>query len=378
METRLSRRELLRMSGALAAGAATGAAAGLPPATARAASAPPAAAAAGPARLSFNENPYGPGPAARAAIQAATGDAWKYAVGEEMALRAQIAAREGLAPAQVVLGSGSSEILHLVALAHRGGELVTAVPTFNLIADEVRAGGGTVREVPLDGELRHDLAALRAAVTPATRLVHVCNPNNPTGTSVDGAALRAFIAGLPAGVTAVVDEAYIELGEDPAGQSAVASVKAGASVVVTRTFSKLHGLAGLRVGYGLAPAELAQRLGRLRASSLNSLGLAAATASYADTAFQAESRARLAEGRTLVVAALDELGLRHAPSSANFVFFDTGGPLPAFAAFLREKGYAVGRPFPPYDTWCRVSIGTVEQMRGFVAALRLHYGRAPA
>jgi histidinol-phosphate aminotransferase len=339
--------------------------------------APPAAA--GPARLSFNENPYGPGPAARAAIAAATGDAWRYAVGEEMALRARIAEREGLAPGQVVLGSGSSEILHLVALATMAtpagrGELLTATPTFSLLPDEVRAAGGTVREVPLDARLAFDLAALRAAVTPATRLVYVCNPNNPTGTRVDGAALRSFIASLPPEVTVLVDEAYLELASVMAEHSAVASVKAGANVVVARTFSKLHGLAGLRVGYALARADLAERIGRRRASSLGSLGLAAATASYGDFAFQDESRARLAEGRATTVEALRSLGLRQAESHANFVFFDTGAPLARFLGAMRERGFSVGRPFPPYDTWCRVSMGTVGQMQAFAGALRAHFG----
>jgi histidinol-phosphate aminotransferase len=364
----LSRRELLRISGALAAGAAA------PQAPGAAAPARPLPGA-GPARLSFNENPYGPGPAARAAIVASTGDAWKYAVAEEMALRARIAAREGVAPAQVVIGAGSSEILHLAALAAGGGELVTATPTFGLMAEEVRHAGGSVREVPLDAELRFDLAALRAAVTPATRLVYVCNPNNPTGTRVDGAALRAFIAGLPPAVTVVVDEAYLELASDMAEHSALASVKAGANVIVARTFSKLHGLAGLRVGYALARPDLAERLGKLKSSSVNGLGLAAATASYEDTAFQDGSRRRLAEGLAITVEAVRSLGLRQAVSHANFAFFDTGAPLASFMSAMRERGYSVGRPFPPYDTWCRVSVGTVEQMRGFAAALRAHYGR---
>lgn len=371
MSASLSRRELLRISGALAAGA------GLPLApVARAADGATPPAATGPARLSFNENPYGPGPAARAAIAAATGDAWKYAVGEEMALRARIAAREGLPQAQVVLGSGSSEILHLAALAtiSGGGELLTATPTFSLLADEVRAAGGTVREVPLDARLAFDLPAMRAAVTPATRLVYVCNPNNPTGTRVDGAALRAFIASLPPEVTVLVDEAYLELASSMAEHSAVASVKAGANVVVARTFSKLHGLAGLRIGYALARADLAERIGRRRASSLSSLGLAAATASYEDVAFQDESRRQLAEGLALTTQTLRSLGLRYAESHANFVFFDTGAPLARFLGAMRERGFSVGRPFPPYDTWCRVSIGTLAQMQSFAGALRAHFG----
>jgi histidinol-phosphate aminotransferase len=368
MKAAVSRRAVIGATPALLAGVALGSLSR----SAAAQSPPSRAAASGAIRLAGNENPYGPGPAARAAIEAGIGDSWKYPIIEEMAFKAQIAAREGLTPRHVLIADGSSEILHIAALlaGPGGGELVTATPTFSFVADHVRAIGGSVREVPLDAEMRHDLMAMRAAVSPATRLVYVCNPNNPTGTMVPGGELREFLATLPPATTALVDEAYLEIASDMGKHSLVDRVRAGDNLIVARTFSKLHGLAGLRIGYALARPELIERMAKLKLVAVSSLGLAAAAASYADLAFQAASREHLAASVAITTAALDELKRPYAPTRANFVFFDTGQPAAAFLAAMRERGFALGRPFPQYPTWCRVSMGTVEQMRLFADALR--------
>ncbi len=369
MHATMSRRAVLAASRAVIAAACASAL----PASAQAPAA--ARAAGGRIRLAANENPHGPGPAARAAIAAATNDCWKYPMAEEMAFRAQIAAREGLTPRHVLIGDGSSEILHLAAVVYglEQGELVTATPTFSLAADHARAVGASVREIPLDADLRHDLKAMAAAVSPRTRLIYVCNPNNPTGTTVTGAELSDFIAAVAGRAAVLVDEAYLDFLPDAAAQSAVARVRAGDNVIVARTFSKLHGLAGLRIGYALARPDIIERLAKLRLTTTSSLGLAAAAASYADIAFQESSRRNIAEARAITLAALDDLGLNHVPSSINFVFFDTGQPLAQFLGAMRERGFSLGRPFPPYMTWCRVSMGTVAQMRAFDQALRSHY-----
>lgn len=371
MNTTISRRAVIGASPALLAGVALGTLS-----RPGAAQSPPSrASASGAIRLAGNENPHGPGPAARAAIQAAVGDSWKYPIFEEMAFKAQIAAREGLTPPHVLIGDGSSEILHMAALlaGSGGGELITATPTFSFVADHVRAIGGSVREIPLDAGMRHDLKAMRAAVSPATRLVYVCNPNNPTGTMLSGAELREFIAALPREVTVLVDEAYLELASDMVEHSVVDRVRAGDNVIVARTFSKLHGLAGLRIGYALARPDLIKRMARLKLVAVSSLGLAAASASYTDLAFQSASRRHIAEGVAITTAALDELKRPYAATRANFVFFDAGQPAAEFLAAMRERGFSLGRPFPQYPTWCRVSMGTVEQMQLFAGALRAHY-----
>jgi histidinol-phosphate aminotransferase len=330
-------------------------------------------------RLAGNENPHGPGPAARAAIQSAIAASWKYPMTEEMTLKAQIAEREGLTPRHVMIGDGSSEILHIAAVLFGldRGELVTAAPTFTLAADHAKAIGAGVKAIPLDAELRYDLKAMRAAISANTRLIYVCNPNNPTGTTVPGAELREFIAGVPAGAAVLVDEAYLELAADMAENSAVARVKAGDTVIVARTFSKLHGLAGLRIGYALARPDIIEKMVRLKLPVANSLGLVAATASYNDFEFQAFSRRSIAEAVAITVAALQDLKRQYAPTKANFVFFETGEPARQFLNAMRAKGFALGRPFQPYDTWCRVSMGKVEEMRAFAGALRQH-SAAPA
>lgn len=371
-----SRRAVLGASQIFLAGAFSRS---LPSLAAGASGAPAFAVAPGTARLSANENPFGPGPAARAAISAAIGDSWKYPMAEEMSLKARIAEREGVTPRHVLIGDGSSEILHLAAMTYgvQGAEVITASPTFSLLADHARTMGAVIREIPLDAELRHDLAAMAAALTPATRLVYVCNPNNPTGTMVPDQELREFITAVSRRSVVLVDEAYIDIAAEAREHSAVARVIAGDEVIVVRTFSKLHGLAGLRIGYALARPDIIERLGRLKLVVASSLGLAAATASYADTAFQEASRRAIAEGLAITRAALDDLGLRYAATRANFVFFDTGAPVGPFLAAMRERGFSLGRPFPPYMTWCRVSMGTVEQMRAFDRVLRAHYATPP-
>ena len=377
----VSRRSLLLGSSAvLAAGVLTRSATGQPAALAAGPAALPAPVPAPvPAslvRLIANENPYGPAPSARRAVTDALATAWQYPMGHDQPLKQLIATREGLSPAHVMIGEGSGEILRIAGLVFGtgGGEVVAATPTFNFLQDYARQVGGTVTEVPLDGRMRHDLKALAAAVTGRTRLLSVCNPNNPTGTLIKGSELRPFVQAMAKQTTVLVDEAYLDLWDDWPAHTATDRVAAGDPVIVTRTFSKLHGLAGLRVGYALAPPALIQRLEKQRMTLLGFAGVAAATASYQDLEFQAFSRARLQESLAITTAALRELRLPHVEETrGNFVFLDTGGPLADFSAAMRREGYLVGRPFPRYPTWCRVSMGTVEQMQGFAAAMRGYF-----
>ena len=370
MPTMLTRRHILL--GLLPAAAAlrfTGAAAQAGPST-------PATQPAAAVRLSANENPYGPSPSARRAIAASVETAWQYPSTQGAVLKSLIAAREGLSPEHVMLGEGSGEILRIAALAFSNGEgeVVTPWPTFGFLPEYGRRLGATVREIPLGEAMNHDLPAMDAAVGARTRLVYVCNPNNPTGTFLSGDALRPFVSAVARQAPVVVDEAYADLVEDWRRHTLTDRILADEDVVVTRTFSKLHGLAGLRIGYALARPALIQRLERYRMSMLNLPGLAAATASYEDLEFQTWSRQKIREALALTTSVLDDIGRPHTGAGpVNFAFFDTGGPLAAFAATMREQGYLVGRPFPPYENWCRVSMGTVEQMTAFAGVLRTHY-----
>lgn len=366
MIERLSRRALVQSS-AVASVAATAILAG------RAGAADPNA----PLRLSANENPYGPSPSAIKAMTAAMVDGWMYA-SESSALAKLIAEREGLPLDHVLVTEGSAEVLRLAALiyASNGAEMVAASPTFEQCPDYAEKAGGVVVSVPLDKDMVHDLSAMEAAMTAKTGLVYVCNPNNPTATQLDAKRLRSFVDTVAPRAMVLVDEAYVDLIDDPAGNSMLDLVKAGKNVIIARTFSKIHGMAGLRVGFAIAPPDVIKRMNGLRMSVVNKLGLVAALASYQDTEFMAFSRSKIRECMTMTFKVLDELGLPHVKSQANFLMFETEKPIREFMTAMRARNVFVGRPFPPYLTWCRVSMGKVEQMPIFFDALRSHFKKA--
>jgi histidinol-phosphate aminotransferase len=323
-------------------------------------------------KLDGNENPYGPSPAARQAILASVSEAPRYADTTIETLTNQLAAHEGVAPSQIVIGAGSGELLKmagLLAVATSGAEVVASRPTYEELPVFAQTLGLKVQWVASDADHRHDLAAMRAAITQLTRLVYVCNPNNPTGTAVTRDALEAFIRSVPSTCTVIVDEAYMDLVDQPGVATVAALVKEVRNVVVLRTFSKLHGLAGLRIGYAIAPAELAPRLAALSLTWPNATGLAAAIASFNDHAFLKSTRAALVGDRAKVHATLDRMGLHRADAQGNFVFFDTGGPLQDFQERMLSEGIKVGRRFDGYDTWARVTIGVHQEVDRFLQAL---------
>ena len=324
-------------------------------------------------RLDGNENPYGPSPAARQAILASVGEASRYANATIETLTNQLAAHEGVAASQVVIGTGSGELLKMAGLlaltTASGSELVASRPTYEELPVFAETLGLKVHWVAPDADHRHDLPAMRGAVTELTRLVYVCNPNNPTGTAVTWDALETFIRSVPAHCTVIVDEAYIDLVDQPGVATAAGLVKNVPNMIVLRTFSKLHGLAGLRIGYAIAPPALAQRLAALSLTWPNTTGLSAAIASFNDHAFLKTTRAALVGDRARVHATLDRMGLKRTDAQGNFVFFDTGGPLKRFQDRMLAEGIKVGRHFDGYDTWARVTIGVHGEVDRFLAAL---------
>ncbi len=326
-------------------------------------------------RLIANENPYGPSPAAQDAATGAVADSWKYAMRETAALKKLIAEQAGATPKHVMVCAGSTEALRVSALlfGRDGGQVVASKPTFSFLPDYARALGCRVTEVPLDVNMCHDLDAMASALQSDARVIYVCNPNNPTGTRVDGAPLRAFIESVSPRVPVVVDEAYLDLSEDLPAHTAVPRVLAGDPVIVTRTFSKLHGMAGMRVGYALAPPALIERLETLRISQMSYPGVLAAAASLQDTEFQAFSRTQIRKGLRITEDALTELDRPWVPSYGNFIYFDTGAPARQFMRAMRKAGILTGLGFAPYTNWARVSMGKVDQMRQFAAALRAHF-----
>jgi histidinol-phosphate aminotransferase len=324
-------------------------------------------------KLDGNENPYGPSPAARRAILASADDAPRYADKTITELTKQLAAHEGVDVSQIVIGTGSGELLRmaglLAATTTPGAELIASRPTYEELPVFAEKLGLKVHWVAPDADHRHDLPAMRAAVTDLTRLVYVCNPNNPTGTAVTRDALESFIRSVPANCTVIVDEAYMDLVDQPGVATVAGLVKDVPNMIVLRTFSKIHGLAGLRVGYGITPPALAQRFAALSLTWPNSTGLAAAIASFNDHAFLNTTRAALVGDRARVHATLDRMGLKRTQAQGNFVFFDTGAPLKRFQDGMLAAGIKVGRHFDGYDTWARVTIGVHREVDKFLAAL---------
>lgn len=324
--------------------------------------------------LCWNENPYGPSPAARAAISEAIVGACRYPDEEITQLLELLASIEGVSTDHIVIGTGSGELLCALGLLHgrNGGEIIAAQPTYLELTNYAQHAGAVLKFVPVDKQLNHDLSAMRAAVSARTRAIYVCNPNNPTGTAISASTIRSFVASLPESVTTIVDEAYLDF-VDASDVGTVADLVSGPRrVVVLRTFSKIHGMAGVRCGYAIARPEVAAEIAAARMSSANIFAMRAARASLGDKAFLSETRARILASRKRITAELTRLGLAFARPQTNFVFFDTGGPLEQFTRFMRARNILVGRLFPPYNNWCRITIGTEPEVAAFLQGLRAY------
>ncbi len=322
--------------------------------------------AAGPIRLCFNENPFGMSPKAKEAVMAGWNGHNRYDPPEEGELTQAFAKHVGVDASNVLVAQGSQEILSVAALAYvrSGTDVVIPWPTFEGLPDYTTQLGANVLRVPLDANLQHDLAAMERQITNNTSLVFVCNPNNPTGTLAESQQLRDFVRSASRRAMVIVDEAYHDFIDDPNYRSMADLAMAGENVIVSRTASKVHGLAAIRIGFAIARPDVIKRLHGLVTGQPNMFGLQAALASVRDTEYQTFVKTRNREGRELLTRTLTALGKRVAPSQTNFVFFQAGMPAERVQAALLAKGYRIGRTFPPYGDWCRVSVGTGEEMRG--------------
>lgn len=325
-------------------------------------------------KLASNENPRGPSPKAVASIAETAATLNRYPDGGAQKLRAALAHRWKVEPDQVILGNGSDEVLGLLARAFLGpgDEAVMADCTFVIYKMVVTASRATAVEVPLK-DWRHDLSAMAGAVTPRTKLLFLCNPNNPTGTMVTADEVERLLARLPEDVIVVFDEAYYEYVRSASFPHALQHLAAGRNVAVLRTFSKIYGLAGLRIGYGLTTREIAGYLNRVRPPfNANSVAQHAALAALEDEAHVAESRAMNETQLLRLQQELGKLGIHVVPSEANFVYFDTGRDgAEVFQALLRE-GVIVrhmgGRAL-------RVTVGLPDENSRFLEAFRKVLGR---
>ena len=370
----LSRRELLTASAALLAGPK----AAFAPAGAALAAIGPSAAQ--PIVLCWNENPYGPSPAARAVINGTIPGACRYPDEEINQLVELLARTEGVSRDHIVVGSGSGELLCALGLLHGrdGGEIIAAQPTYAELTNYAQGAGAELKFVPVDQQLNHDLPAMRAAVSARTRAIYVCNPNNPTGTAISAASIRSFVGSLPDSVTTIVDEAYLDFADSDGVQTVADLVSSSKRVVVLRTFSKIHGMAGVRCGYAIARPDVAAQIAAARMASPNIFAVRAARASLGDTAFLADTRRRIIASRTRVTNTLQRLGLAYAKPQTNFVFFDTGAPLAQFDQFMKARHILVGRLFPPHNNWCRITIGTEPEVDAFLQGLQAYAGNRAA
>jgi histidinol-phosphate aminotransferase len=336
----------------------------------------PARPADGPLRLGANENPHGPSPAALQAIREGLALAHRYPFAAHGNLVSALAKHHGLAPDQVVLGAGSSEVLQMAvqAFAGTGAVIVLASPTYEDAPGYASPWQLRVEAVPLRADWAHDVARMRevAEACKGPAVVYVCNPNNPTGTVTPAAELDKWIESSTGKVTFLVDEAYFEFADGAPGfGSATKWIQSRDNVIVTRTFSKIHGLAGLRIGYGLAHRDLAARLRRLQShNDCNILGLLAAGACLADSSHAEASLRSNAAAREVVAGVLKELDLRALPSHANFVMHEIRTDHAAYTSRMLEAGIVVGRAFPPLLGYNRVSLGTPEDMGRFAETLR--------
>ena len=322
-------------------------------------------------KLASNENPRGPSPAVRAAIAAATEELCRYPDGDGFELKAALSARLRVSPFQLVLGNGSNDVLELVtqAFLRPGDSAVYAQHAFVVYPLATQARGATGIEVPAR-DYGHDLAAMRAAITPQTRIVFVANPNNPTGTWIAPEALRAFIASVPADVLVVLDEAYNEYIEPSERADSTAWIAEHPNLVISRTFSKGYGLAALRVGYGVMDAKVADMMNRVRQPfNVNALAQAAAVAALADTGYVDESRALNNAGMRQLTEGVRALGLSYVPSHANFLLVHLGDGAAVYQRLL-EQGVIV-RPVAGYGLpeFLRVTVGLPEENRRFLDAM---------
>jgi histidinol-phosphate aminotransferase len=322
--------------------------------------------------LCWNENPYGPSPAARAVLSGAVNNACRYPEAEIATLMDALAKKEGVSAEHIVTGSGSGELLCALGgmIARQGGEIISAEPTYLEMTGYAQKAGATVKTVPVDAALKHDLKAMRAAVSERTRAVYVCNPNNPTGTAVPRTQIVELAMSLPPEVTLIVDEAYMDFTDDPAVGSVSELVGSGRRIVILRTFSKIHGMAGVRCGYAVTRPDIAAEITDARQASPSIFAMRAALASLGDQAFLTDTRRRIIASRQRILRELKSLNMAYAEPQGNFVFFDTGMLLQDFSARMLAKNIRVGRRFPPYENWCRITIGREPEVDAFITALR--------
>jgi histidinol-phosphate aminotransferase len=321
-------------------------------------------------KLASNENPLGPSPKAVEAMHAALENAHLYPDGSGFYLCKAIAAKLDLAPENVILGNGSNEVLEFLghAFLNPGDDVITSKYAFIIYKLLATSFAGRTIEAPTPN-FQQDLGRMLRAITPKTRLIFIPNPNNPTGTLIAQRDIETFMLRVPEQIIVVFDEAYFEFLDDP--PDTLRFIREGRNVIVLRTFSKIHGLAGLRIGYAIARTDIVEVLHRTRQPfNVNSIAQAGALAALEDDAHLRETKRVIDEGRAYLQQQLATLNIPFVPAVANFIMANVGDGCAVFEKLLNRK--IIVRPLKGYGLpeWVRISVGTMEENRKLIAALR--------
>ncbi|HJW30355.1 MAG TPA: histidinol-phosphate transaminase [Saprospiraceae bacterium] len=324
-------------------------------------------------KLNSNENAYGPGPASMKAMVESLGQANRYPWDIINGLRNAIAGREDVSPDHVLVTAGSTEILALAGLAfglHKG-EMLACDPTFDFLMRYAEKFKCKWKKIPVAADFQYDLNAISDAAGKKTRLIFICNPNNPTGMEIPNDTLKSFCTSHAAKYPIYIDEAYIEFSSRGKESSMVSLVDQYPNLIIGRTFSKIYGLAGMRIGYAIAHPDTIAKLDVIhqgRGMNISVAAAAGAIAALTDPGFETMVRGKVIEGRNLVNKAFDQWGVKYLPSATNFIFFRnekfTANPQKAM-----EQENILIRNYDNVEGWSRVSIGKVEEMKQFVEAM---------
>lgn len=324
------------------------------------------------ARLFANENPFGPSAKAKQAIVDAINNSYQYPFLNFSILESKIQENEGLNKDQVLLAAGSSPLLLAAALHYHKGTIISATPTYEDLLERAEILGGKVVRVPLTEDHGYDLDEIEKRIDASTSLVYICNPNNPTATLTDAAKLSSFCDRVADRVTVFIDEAYIDYMSHPKAATLMGHVRKGKNVIIARTFSKLYGFAGLRVGYIAAQPAIIKQLQKYTAGpmSISAPSLAAAIAAYQDVEFLKEAYDKTQASKTFLYNTLKEEGYSFIPSYANFVMFPVKMDGGRFSEEMMKRGVGVRSWRYAGQEWCRVSIGTLSEMQAFASAFK--------
>ncbi|WP_296701236.1 histidinol-phosphate transaminase [Algoriphagus sp.] len=326
---------------------------------------------AGPIRLGSNENPYGPSESVRKAMAGGFDLGCRYPWSYNSDLVKMIAAKEGVPEDHIVMVAGSTEGLKITGITFgQGGEIISCAPTFLSMMDYAELWGTDINWVPLTKDHDFDLDEIEKRVSYNTRLVFLCNPNNPTGKLLPADRVRDFCETVSKKAIVFSDEAYYDYITEPNYPSMVEFVKQGKDVIVSKTFSKVYGLAGIRLGYLIARPELAAKLSDRVVANTNIMAIEAGKAALKDSAFYDFSVNKAKEAKKMITNTLDELKLSYLESHTNFVFFHTGRDIVELNKQMADKGFIIGRPFPPLNDWCRISTGTIEEVALYNNAIK--------